>query len=89
MKRLFWLGLGAAATVVVIRAVRKKAKALSPSGLAGTAQVSASRLLDSVRTFVEDVRENMAAREIEIHEAMAQGVTLSDVIEADEEEGHR
>ncbi len=77
MRRLFWLGLGIAAGVLVVRTVTRKAQALSPSGLAGSAQVSASRALDSVRTFVEDVRQNMAARELEIQEAMAEGVTLA------------
>jgi hypothetical protein len=46
-------------------------------------QESAVGLLDSVRSFVDDVREGMAEREAEIHEAFAAGALLEEY----EEEG--
>lgn len=79
MKRLFWLGIGVAVGVVVVRQVSKAAQAYSPSGLAGTARNSAAGLLDSVKDFVADVREGMAEREAEIHSAFEQGISLEDL----------
>jgi len=78
MKRLFWLGLGLAAGALVVRAVTKKAQAFTPQGIAGSVQESASGLLESVRTFVDDVREGMAEREREIHAAFAEGIVIDD-----------
>jgi len=79
IKRLFWLGLGVAVGVVVVRQVSKTVEAYSPSSLAGSARNSAAGLLDTVRDFVADVREGMAEREDEIHAAIEQGVSLEDL----------
>jgi hypothetical protein len=79
MRRLFWLGVGLAVGALVVRAVTKKAQALTPQGIAGSVQQSASGLLESVRTFVDDVREGMAEREQEIHAAFAEGVAIDDI----------
>jgi hypothetical protein len=79
MRRLLWLGVGLAIGGLVVRAVSKKARAYSPSGLAGAARESAGGLVDSVRSFVDDVRTGMAEREQEIHEAMAAGGTLDEI----------
>jgi hypothetical protein len=46
---------------------------------------SAGDLLDSVRSFVDDVRDGMAEREQEIHAAFTEGVA----IDADTEDGSR
>jgi hypothetical protein len=73
MKRLLWLGVGLAIGGLVVRAVSKKAQAYSPSGLAGAARESAGELVTSVRSFVDDVRDGMAAREQQIHQAMLAG----------------
>jgi hypothetical protein len=90
MRRLLWLGIGLAAGALVVRAVTKKAQAFTPSGIAGSVQQSASGLLDSVRTFVEDVREGMAEREQEIQAAFAEGVAIDDETgEYPSEEGTR
>jgi hypothetical protein len=78
VRRLFWLGIGVAVGVVVVRQIGKAAQAYSPSGLAGTARNSAAGLLDSVRDFVADVREGMAERESEIASAFEQGISLED-----------
>jgi hypothetical protein len=79
MKRMLWLGIGLAVGALVVRAATKKAQALSPQGIAGSLQQSASGLMDSVRSFVDDVRDGMAEREREIHEAFAEGVALEDL----------
>jgi hypothetical protein len=78
MRRLFWLGIGLAVGALVVRAVTKKAQSLTPGGLAASARDSAAGLLDTVRDFVDDVRDGMAEREAEIHAAFADGTTLDD-----------
>ena len=78
MKRLLWLGIGLAVGALVVRAVTKRAQAYTPGALASSARDSAVNLLDSVRTFVDDVKEGMAEREAQIHEAFAEGVALDD-----------
>jgi hypothetical protein len=83
MRRLLWLGVGLAVGALVVRAVNKKMQAFTPSGIAGSVQESAVGLLDSVRSFVDDVRDGMAEREAEIHEAFTAGTLLED----HEEEG--
>ena len=89
MRRLFWLGIGVAVGVVVVRQIGKAAQAYSPSSLAGTARNSAAGLLGSVREFVADVREGMAEREAEIAAAFEQGVSLEDMDDADDGRSER
>ena len=89
MRRLFWLGVGVAVGVVVVRQIGKAAQAYSPSGLAGTARNSAAGLLDSVRDFVADVREGMAEREAEISAAFEQGISLDELDERGRDAGER
>jgi hypothetical protein len=76
VRRLFWLGVGLAVGGLVVRAVSKKAQAYSPGGLASAARESAGGLVDSVRSFVEDVRDGMSEREQEIHDAMLAGEAI-------------
>ena len=78
MRRLLWLGVGLAVGALVVRAVTKKMNALSPTGIAGSVRQSATGLADSVRSFVDDVREGMAEREAEIHAAFTDGALLDD-----------
>jgi hypothetical protein len=87
MKRLLWLGVGLAVGVLVYRVVAKKAAAFTPQGIAASARDSAGGLVDSVRSFVEDVREAMAEREDQIHAAFAEGTALDEFGEFDPEEG--
>jgi hypothetical protein len=88
MKRLLWLGIGLAVGALVVRAVTRKARSLTPGGLAASAQESASGLVGSVRTFVADVREGMAEREADIREALAEGVELDEDLYPAEEGKH-
>jgi len=85
MKRMLWLGIGLAVGALVVRAAAKKAQAFTPQGVAGSVRESAGDLLDSVRSFVDDVRDGMAEREQEIHAAFTEGVA----IDADNEDGGR
>jgi hypothetical protein len=78
MRRLLWLGVGLAVGALVFRAVSKKAQAFTPEGIAGSARDSAVGLLDSVRSFVDDVRDGMAEREAEIHAAFTEGSLLEE-----------
>ncbi|GIJ47788.1 hypothetical protein Val02_46740 [Virgisporangium aliadipatigenens] len=84
MRRLLWLGVGLAVGGLVFRAMSKKAQAFTPEGIAGSVQQSAVGLLESVRTFVDDVREGMAEREAEIHAAIAEGLILDEELNPEE-----
>jgi hypothetical protein len=72
MRRLLWLGAGLAVGALAVRAATKQARKLTPASLAGSARKSAGGLADSVRTFVEDVREGMADREDQIQSALTE-----------------
>lgn len=76
VRRLLWLGVGIGVGVVVVRMVTKKARAFTPAGLAGSAQESIGGLAASVRNFVDEFRDGMAEREVEIREAFAEGEAL-------------
>ncbi len=78
MKRLLWLGIGLAVGGLVVRRVTRKVQSYTPSGLATSLSESAGGLVESVRSFVEDVRVAMAEREREIHAAFADGVLYED-----------
>lgn len=78
MKRLLWLGVGLAVGVVVVRKVTRKANEFTPSGIATSLSESAGGLVESLRSFVEDVRAGMAERESQIHEAFAAGELYED-----------
>ncbi len=70
MRRLFYLAIGVGSGVAAVRKVTKTAQKFTPSGVAGSARESVSGLTDSLRAFVDEVRVNMAEREIQLHEAL-------------------
>lgn len=80
MRRLFWLGIGLAVGVLVVRKATQTAQAYTPAGIAGGLSESAGGLADSVRSFVSDVRIGMAEREQEIHEAFARGEAFDQTV---------
>jgi hypothetical protein len=84
MRRLLWLGIGLAVGGLVFRALTKKAQAFTPQGIAGSVQQSAVGALESVRTFVDDVREAMAEREEEIRTAFDAHQTLDEDLHPEE-----
>ena len=78
MKRVLWLGIGLAVGALAFRALSRKARRLTPGGLVEGARESAGGLVDSVRSFIDDVRDGMAEREDEIHTAFQEGVALEE-----------
>ncbi|SDZ32699.1 hypothetical protein SAMN05444365_11062 [Micromonospora pattaloongensis] len=78
MKRLLWLGMGLAVGALVVRKVTQKAHSYTPAGMAASLSESAGSLVESVRSFLDDVRDGMAEREREIQAAFAEGVTFDD-----------
>jgi len=78
MKRLLWLGAGLAVGAIVVRKLTRKANEFTPSGIAASLSESAGGLVESLRSFVEDVRDGMAEREGEIHQAFAAGELYDD-----------
>jgi hypothetical protein len=84
MKRLLWLGVGLAVGAIAVRKLTQKANEFTPSGIATSLSQSAGGLVESVRSFVDDVRDGMAERESEIHEAFAAG----EIYDQDDEVSH-
>ncbi len=70
MRRLFYLAVDVGIGIAVVRKATKTAQKFTPSGVAGSARSSASGLFDSARAFIDEVRVNMAEREIQLHEAL-------------------
>jgi hypothetical protein len=66
MRRLFWVAVGAAAGVYVVRKVQKTARAYSASGLADRAE----GLGANIKYFADEVRAGMAERELELRNAL-------------------
>jgi hypothetical protein len=85
MKRLLWLGVGVAVGALVVRKLTRKANEFTPTGIATSLSQSAGGLVESLRSFVDDVRDGMAEREQQIQQAFAEGELYSD----DAREGNR
>ncbi len=92
MKRLLWLGVGIAVGAIVVRKLSRKAQEFTPTGIATSLSESAGGLVESLRSFMDDVRDGMAEREQQIHTAFAQGELYSDEfadLRDDEQGSHR
>ncbi|MBM2623710.1 hypothetical protein JIG36_50300 [Actinoplanes sp. LDG1-06] len=91
MKRLLWLGVGLAVGAIVVRKLTQKANEFTPTGIATSLSQSAGGLVESVRSFVDDVRINAAEREEQINKAFAEGELYVDEDEdgQDGQEGNR
>ena len=85
MKRLLWLGVGLAVGAIVVRKLTQKANEFTPSGIATSLSQSAGGLVESMRSFVEDVREGMNERQAQIQQAFADG----ELYEHEDEDGNR
>ena len=88
MKRLLWLGVGLAVGAIVVRKLTRKANEFTPSGIATSVSQSAGGLVESLRSFVDDVRDGMAEREQQIHAAFSEGQLYDDEF-AEEHDGAR
>ncbi|MGO4453913.1 DUF6167 family protein [Arthrobacter sp. RAF14] len=67
MKRILWLGVGAALGVVVFRKLSEARGAIGPEGL----NRAVGRLSDSIYHFADQVRDGMKEREDELRAALA------------------
>ena len=79
MKRLLWLGVGLAVGALVVRKIDPEGAGVHPVGhrrlgCRNPLAAWSSRCVD----FVDDVRDGMAEREEQIHEAFADGVAFDD-----------
>jgi len=66
VRRVFWVALGAAAGILVVRKLTQTAHAYSPEGIAG----GLSNVADAFREFADAVREGAAEREQELRVAL-------------------
>ena len=92
MKRLLWLGVGLAVGALVVRKLTRKANEFTPSGIATSLSQSAGGLVESMRSFVDDVRDGMTERQEQIQQAFAEGELFEDgLTESDQfgQEGNR
>jgi hypothetical protein len=84
VKRLLWLGVGLAVGAIAVRKLTRTAEQFTPTGIATSLSQSAGGLVESLRSFVDDVRDGMAEREGQINEAFAAGETFDDIDEGTE-----
>ncbi|MFF2145883.1 DUF6167 family protein [Kitasatospora sp. NPDC058190] len=63
MARIFWMAVGAGATVWAMKKANAAVHRLTPDSLSGTAARGALHLGDLAKQFAQDVRAGMAERE--------------------------
>lgn len=68
MRRIFWMAVGAGATVWAMNKANEAVHRLTPDSLSGTAARSALHLGDAARRFATDVKDGMAEREQQLRE---------------------
>jgi hypothetical protein len=68
MKRLFWVGVGVAAGVVLSRKVGQTARQATPAGLASNLGDAVGELAGAIGSFGADVRAGMSEREEELRD---------------------
>lgn len=71
MKRLFWMGVGAAVGVMATRKVNETARKATPAGLGENIGAGLRELAEAVGAFGADVRAGMAEREEELTRGVA------------------
>ncbi|GMA25894.1 hypothetical protein GCM10025864_36530 [Luteimicrobium album] len=94
MRRLFWIGVGVAVTVVVVRQGRKVVARYAPASLVDQATDRANavggRAVTFVRTFGEEFRTARDAREAELEAALlAEGQSAPGDVRRARAEGRR
>ncbi|GAA4894027.1 hypothetical protein LX16_1738 [Stackebrandtia albiflava] len=86
VKRLLWLGVGVAVGVIVVRRLARGAEAMSPAGIADRLRNTAVTAGGSLRSFMADVSEGMAVKEAELHQAIAEGRPVGELLDDDEDD---
>jgi Family of unknown function (DUF6167) len=67
MRRIFWMAVGAGATVWTMNKASQVARSLTPGGLADSAANGAVQLGDAARSFATEVRAGMLQRELQLN----------------------
>ncbi|MEY9963897.1 hypothetical protein ABIA33_001931 [Streptacidiphilus sp. MAP12-16] len=67
MRRIFWMAVGAGATVWTLNKANRVVRSLTPGSLADSAARGAVDLGEAVRSFAGEVRSGMAQRELELN----------------------
>ncbi len=75
MRRLFWVGVGVAVTVVVVRQGRRLVDAYAPAGTQDAVD-GALRVTRALRAARDDFRAGVAEREAELLEALVGDVDV-------------
>jgi hypothetical protein len=75
MRRLFWVGVGVALTVVVVRQGRRLVETYAPAGSAEAVD-GALRVTRALRAARDDFRAGVAEREAELLDALVGDVDL-------------
>ncbi|GAB3879554.1 hypothetical protein GCM10029964_032140 [Kibdelosporangium lantanae] len=70
MSRLFWMGIGVAAGVVLSRKLQAKVRQATPAGIAENVSDAMRELAGAVGAFGADVRAGMAEREKELQDVV-------------------
>ncbi|MDQ0427080.1 MULTISPECIES: hypothetical protein [Cellulomonas] len=78
MRRLFWVGVGVALTVVVVRRGRQLVDAYAPAGSADAVD-GALRVTRALRAARDDFRAGVAEREAELLDALVGDVDLDEL----------
>jgi len=73
MRRLFWVAAGAAAGILVVQKLSRKARAFTPAGMSDNLARTVQGIRDLAREFVDDMLTAAADKEDELLELFAQG----------------
>ncbi|WP_327675704.1 DUF6167 family protein [Kitasatospora sp. NBC_00458] len=68
VRRIFWMAVGAGATVWAVNKANEAVHRLTPDSLSGTAARGALDLGDAAKRFARDVKAGMAEREEQLRE---------------------
>ncbi|MFE2105332.1 DUF6167 family protein [Kitasatospora sp. NPDC059463] len=68
VRRIFWMAVGAGATVWAMNKANEAVHRLTPDSLSGTAARNALHLGDLAKQFAQDVRSGMSEREEQLRE---------------------
>jgi hypothetical protein len=67
MRRIFWMAVGAGATVWTLNKAQQVARSITPGSLADSAARGAADAGSAVRSFAGEVRAGMLQRELELN----------------------
>lgn len=67
MRRIFWMAVGAGATVWTLNKAQQVARSITPGSLADSAARGAVDAGSAVRSFAGEVRSGMLQRELELN----------------------